>query len=286
MKVAHILLVHQYPLQVERLINSMQYPDSVFFLHVDLKTDITPYLHLKNYPSVYFIENRIKVYWGGFSQIKAIINSIQHIVSNAIKFDYINLVSGQDYPIKPIDSFFSYLEANPNKCFMEFVLPGDNWLIEAQKKLNTYNFVDMSFKGQYFLERVCKLILPKRKPPGNYVIVGRSTWFTMDIATAQYLLDRFKKPDPFINFFKYCWGSDEILFHTLLYNSPYKDKMVNNNLRYIEWVEGKARPEIFTVEDAGALTKSNAFLARKFDMSEDAAILDYVDQNLLTTTIG
>jgi len=224
MKVAHILLVHKNPLQVERLVHSMRHPDSTFFLHVDLKTDITPYLYLKDQPSVYFIDKRVKVYWGGFSQVTAILNSMQHIINLEAKFDYINLISGQDYPIKPLDSFFKYLEANPNKCFIEFCLPGDKWMVEAQRKLTTYHFVDMAFKGRFFLERIFNGLLPKRKIPGNYTIVGRATWFTIDPSAAQYLLNCFEKPDPFINFFKYCWGSDEILFHTLLYNSPYKEK--------------------------------------------------------------
>jgi len=73
-------------------------------------------------------------------------------------------------------------------------------------------------------------------------------------------------------FFQFTWGSDEIIFQTILYNSIYREDMVNDNLRYIDWSAGQASPKTFTIEDAPTLLNSGKLFARKFNQNTDNTI--------------
>ena len=76
---------------------------------------------------------------------------------------------------------------------------------------------------------------------------------------------------------KYTWGSDEFLIATIVMNSPFKDQVINNNLRCITWSDGIANPKVLTVSDLNLLKSSSKFYARKFDITIDTGILDEID---------
>jgi hypothetical protein len=79
-------------------------------------------------------------------------------------------------------------------------------------------------------------------------------------------------------FSQYTWGTDEFLITTLIMNSPFKDSVINDNFYYIDWSAGGSNPKVFTIGDLEDLKKSDKFLARKFDLRVDTAVLDGLDQ--------
>ncbi len=276
MKIAHIILTHEKPYQLQRLVAKLSHPNASIFIHVDLKKEMIDFSVFDSVPNVYLIKNRVNVKWGGFSMIQATLNSCKEVIESGISFDYVNLLSAQDYPIKSIRRIHQFLEANPGKAFMEFYSIKDVWT-EAIPRLEKYHLTDFTFKGNSRIEYILNLLLPKRKLPKGLIPVGRSQWFTITLEHVKYVIDYLNKNTSVISFFKYTWGSDEIVFHTILYNSQYRDSMVNNNLRYIDWSEKKANPKTFTMQDSEVLKKSDKLFARKFNVLVDSKILDYID---------
>ncbi len=61
-------------------------------------------------------------------------------------------------------------------------------------------------------------------------------------------------------------------------NSRFKETVVNDNFYYIDWSKGGANPKILTAEDYDQLVSSDKIMARKFDISQDHAILDMLDE--------
>src|SRR5690554_5552348 len=100
MRTAHLILTYTSPEQTERMIRKMQHPDFDFYIHLDKKIDIKTHLYLSNIENVFFIKNRIDVRWAGYNTVKAVFNSIQEICDKRISYNFINLLSGQDYPLK------------------------------------------------------------------------------------------------------------------------------------------------------------------------------------------
>ena len=80
-----------------------------------------------------------------------------------------------------------------------------------------------------------------------------------------------------LKFWKYARIPDESFFQTLFLNSHLKNKLVNDNFRYIVWTSGP-HPEILQKSDFDQLIYSKKLFARKFDATVDLDILDRIDR--------
>lgn len=276
MKIAHLILIHENPLQLKRLIQRLAHPNADFYIHIDLKTDITPFLSLQS-KYVKFIVKRVKVYWGAYSIVQATVNSLKEILISGNKYDYINLMSGQDYPIKSTTDIHHFFRDNPNKAYMHTLSIEHEWQ-EAIPRVTKYHLSQFTFSGKFTLEKWLNLLLPSRKIPNNLVAVGRSQWFTITSTHAEYLVNYLQKNKNVKRFFELTWGSDEFVFQTILFNSIHKKDMVNDNLRYIDWSEKKASPKTFTMNDLPSLLNSGKIFARKFNETFDSSIMDELDK--------
>lgn len=283
MQVAHVILAHKNPEQVKRLILSLYHPSSIIFLHVDKKRNIKDFNEILTLPNVCFIKNRVSVNWGGFSQIEAVVNSFKEVAEISPSVNYINVLSGQDYPIKSINSFHHFLMSNPGRVFMEFLAFDDPWVIAAKERFNKYHFSDIDFLGKYKVEKFVTSILPKRMFPEEFKLVGKSQWFTIDNECLQYILQFISRTKGLYRKFKYSWGADELVFQSIIYNSPLAYKMINNNLRYIDWSENQSSPKTITILDKEKLIESDAYFARKFDIDIDEEIVNFLDAEFLNT---
>ena len=68
-----------------------------------------------------------------------------------------------------------------------------------------------------------------------------------------------------------------IFFQTLILNSPFKNTVVHNTLREIQW-NGGPNPKTYTLEDYQLICESEALFARKFDSEVDNEIIKKVYQ--------
>jgi hypothetical protein len=281
MRIAHIIITHKNPAQLERLLHKMQYPDFDFYIHVDKKVEIGNFEYLKRIKGVKFIENRIICNWGGYSTLQAMLNSLKEVLENDVSYDFYNLLSAQDYPLKSNDEIYSFFLENREKSFLFFETASDSkWWEGAVDRFQKYHLTDYDFPGKFFLEAMINKVLPKRRFPMKMELYGgsKSSWWTLNNETASYLVDFFKLDRHLDKFLKYCWGTDEFIIPTVLLNSPLKANIVNDNLRYIDFLEGKANPKILGPDDLTEMVNSNMLFARKFDIEINTDILDQLDR--------
>jgi hypothetical protein len=276
-KIAHLILAHNNPIQLARLISSLQHPNADIYIHLDGKADLKQFADLSKTPQVYFIQNRTKVYWGSYSIVQATINSFAEILKANKSYNYINLLSGNDYPIKSTRQIHEFFDHHPNRIFMEYVTQDSEWWQKIKTRVTRYHLTDFHFPGCYWAQTFINKILPERQLPQNITFVGRSQWMTITSASAQYVVDYFRDNPKIKSFFRLTWGSDEIAIQTILYNSPFKDKIENNNYRYIDWSEQNASPKTLTMADAPTLINSTCLFARKFDLAMQPQIFNYLD---------
>jgi len=281
MKIAHLILAHNQPHQLARLIDRLSHEDAYFFVHIDAKTDMEHFKFLTLNERVFLISDRVKVRWGAYSIVQATINGFKAIVNSGKQIDYVNLLSGADYPIKTTAEIHLFLKERAEKNFMAFESVHEQWH-EAISRLTTYHLTNYEFPGKYFVQKWLNKLAPPRKMPGNLIPVGRSQWLTINSEAVKFILEYIEKHPEVTRFFKLTWAPDEIIFQTILYNSPFKNSMVNNNLRYIDWSEGKPSPKTLVEEDFIKLIKSDALFARKFDPAQ-SRILDELDMKMQKT---
>lgn len=277
MKLAHVILCHKGEDQLKRLLVRLLHEDADFYIHLDKKTDINSFLFLAGLKNVFFIKNRIKVYWGGYSVVQATVNSFLEIISTGKQYDYINILSGQDYPIASTEAIHSFYANNPGKAFMIMTLPLMDECVEFSRKISKYYFFDFHFRGKHFFEKVANTVMPDRAFPKTFVPVGNSQWMTISFPCAVYITNILKVNSTIKKLFRYTWAPDEMVFQSILYNSPFKNVIVGDNQRYTNWSKGEASPKILTMKDAKDLTNSDKLFARKFDPQTDEKIIDYLD---------
>lgn len=278
MTLAYLILAHNNPSQLKRLVQKLSSSQTDIYIHIDAKAKLADFMPIAALPNVYFVTKREKVYWGAYSIVQATVNGFEQIIASSKAYDYITLLSGQDYPLKSNTAIQNFFKANEGKAFMEFYLVNDVWQ-EAIPRLNKYYLTNYPFAGSTKLEMLLNKLLPKRLPPKDLVFVGRSQWFSITLAQAKYIVTTLATNHKLRRYFSFTWGSDEFVFQTLLYNSPFKEQMVNDNLRYIDWSQGGASPKTLTMADASTLLSTNKLFARKFNEATDAEILNTIDAN-------
>lgn len=282
MRIAHLILTYTNPQLTERLICSITHTQFDFYIHVDKKFSIDPYLYLAKYPNVYFIKDREDVRWAGYNTIKATFKCIKEIVATGIKYEYINFMSGQDYPIKSADYMLDFFERNKGKQFIEYQSIERQW-VEAQPRITKYHFTNFTFKGRHRIEWLVNLLTPKRKLPNNLDPYGKAMFWMMNPERAMYVVNFVESNPQLERFFLFTWGSDEFVFQTVLMNSPYKDELVNNDYRYIDWSAGGSHPKVLDMTDLERLRNTDDLFARKVNAEKSGKLLDALDKILLLT---
>ncbi|MGC4231826.1 MAG: beta-1,6-N-acetylglucosaminyltransferase [Niabella sp.] len=276
MNIAHLIMTYTCPHLTERLIKMISHPGFDFFIHVDKKIDIKPYLYLSSLPNVFLIKNREDVRWAGYNTILATFKCIREICSTGKKYQYINFLSGQDYPLKSASFIFDFFKRNRGKEFLAYKSYVHEWP-EGLKRVKEYSFVNFRFPAMHFLEKIVNRILPSRSLPYNYHPYGDSMFWMLSPECALYVTDKIMNDRKLNAYFRYTWGSDEFAFQTVLLNSEYRDRVVNNNYRYIDWSGGGSHPKILGIEDEQNLRATPMLFGRKFDYNSDRRILDVID---------
>ncbi|MES2389752.1 MAG: beta-1,6-N-acetylglucosaminyltransferase [Bacteroidota bacterium] len=276
MRIAHLLMVHAFPEQTERLVARLAHPNADFYIHVDAKSDIEKFARLRDMENVFFVSKRVKVWWAAWSQVEATLNGFREIASSGREYDFVNFLTAQDYPLKSIEEIHLFLAGNKGTAFMH-ALPVETEWQEALPRFTRYHLIEFQFRYRYKIQRFLNRILPARRLPAGLVPMGRSAYFTIPLEHVKYVLEYMDRHPSVRRFFLFTWGPDEFIFQTILCSSPFGKQVVNDNLRYIDWSGGGANPKVLSLEDAPVLMKSGKLFARKFSMN-NPDILDWLDK--------
>ena len=290
MKKAYIILAHKNERQVQRLIDTLDDKNSIFFLHVDLKVSNSGFKKLLyKHSRVHFVR-RVKTEWGGFGLVGATLNAMSDVRKSGI-FDKIILLSGQDYPIKSNEEIDKYFQNSKFNIFIDhFPLPNHSkWGPGGgMYRVNKY-FFGLSWIKKYLAKAVnfLAMFLPliNRKLAQEIKPFSGSQWWAMNMQALNYVLDYVARHPEYVKFHKHSFAADELFFQMILLNcedNSLRDNIANDNLRYMKWETPEiAHPEILNVHDLNEISESGALFARKFDTSIDENVINVIDNQLL-----
>ncbi len=279
MRVAHLIVTYTNPAQTERMIRQMQHPEFDFYIHVDAKLPIHSHEFLSQIPNVFLIKKRIKVQWGGYSTVQAVFNSLQEILDSGREYDFISLMSGQDYPIKSVDEMQLFFANRKGKLLMKYRAFDGEWE-EGMLRIKKIFLANYHFKGKNFLEKLLNRVLPKRKLPKGIKFYGSSMFWALSPKAVKYVLNKIHSDTKLKRFFYYTFAPDEFIFQTLLMNSPFAAYVINENCHYYKHPPKTPSPKTFTEEDFEDIIASDRIYARKFDMLKDHHVLDRIDASV------
>jgi hypothetical protein len=287
---AYMILAHKNLDQLPRLVWTLDTGQASFFLHIDKKTDISPYKQelgeIAKLPNVQFVK-RYHCPWAAFGIIKAQRAAMQTALRTNPRFTHLTLLTGQDYPIKPPDEIDLFFDAHRSTSFIGY-LPGDTKKQRRKQLRARYKNWYLYFAGKH--RRVSSKLLNKvgikrRVPDGLRPIKGRAN-FTLSRECTEYALRFFEENPRYVKFFKHTKYPDEHFWHTILLNSPLRETVENKTLRHEPFEERKSHGRVLHKEDLAELKaeSSKCFFAKKFDTTVDSDILDLIDRHILRVT--
>lgn len=248
MKIAYLIAAYNNPAHLHRLLRAIVTPTSAAYVHVDAKFDIEPFARVR-LDRVHFVEPRIPVYWGEFTMVQAVLLLMQAALSSDERFDYIVLISGTDYPIKPIAELEAFLKSNAGTQFINIVRMPDEERSKPLTRLRHYKVLSGSpFTIPFKLVRralIISRLLPAERSHeealnGLQPFAG-STWWALTADAGRYVLEFVARETSFVRFYRNTWFPDEGMIHTIIGNSPFAARM-RRNLTYTDWTAGGAHP--------------------------------------------
>jgi Core-2/I-Branching enzyme len=284
MSVAYLIMGHRDPGQILRLMHALRDSGAFFVIHIDRRAGDDVFSPLSDYAATHpevFLTRRVRCYWGGFGIAQAMIECVKTTAQAGRDFDYAILLSAQDYPIKSAAQIEEFLAKNNGSEFIEsFPLAKPNrWTNHggAFQAMNRVQYWTFFVRSRPFHLRIA------RKFPFGWEPYGGSQWWGLSRECVLYLDQFLRENRSFIRYFKHVLIPDESLFQTILSNSEFSGRIVNNDLRHIDWERPNPKyPRTLDMDDLEILKVSPKLFARKFDSEQSRELLEKVDAELLS----
>ena len=286
-KIAYGIFAYRDPEMVARIINRLHTESDLMYIHFDTAIGERRFRACKK-----LIEQKcpnenteiVSVFrckWGSFGLVDSFLSAMKHF--NDLDFDYfINLTEGC-YPLKSTEAIKREFNQQ-NSVFMEvFEMPFSGWDNGGMPRIqNRFYFVP---SRKYPYVRIFSIPRIRKKLPLNLKPYGGSGFFCLPREVVKYVVDFVEKNPSVRSFFRRTHIPDEMFFQTILMNSHYSSRIVNDNKRYVDWNRSTAggHPAILTKSDFDNIKTSGKLFARKFDPSIDSEILNLIDQDIEET---
>lgn len=304
----YIILAHNNPIQLNRLIKNLSGKDIYIYIHIDSNANINALDIDIDIPNVFLCADRIACSWGDFSLVKATLKCIEKIIADQRKGHTI-LLSGQDLPIQTTDSIKSVLEKNESTEFIDCKPIKEVWPNHFKYRIQSYKYDFSSAKADFvcipsifsmrpkgILRNVHQLVKRAlkekniahlkalkylfiyKKPPKNTKFYGGSQWWCLTNSTLEKL-DTYLKSNPeFYNFFEQSVIPDEVFFQTAIMNlkKQHFEIEIMPTLTYARWKSNTENsPDTFTLNDLNEIliASKNFLFARKFNSNTDENII-------------
>ncbi|WP_029276830.1 beta-1,6-N-acetylglucosaminyltransferase [Carnobacterium jeotgali] len=315
-KICYLILAYNDPENLHRLVNRLN-DRADFYIHIDKKNDITPFATLfDSYPNVTLIQNRVKIYWGGFSIVQAELNLIETALNKHDSYMRYVLLSGSDYPIKNSNDIYRFFEKNTNTEFIRginldkiknkelFGLHIDLWQKHDYPWIKKTNTTFFKIFRAVINKVLRKFHLPKAIRHHKFDLYHGSQWWALTDSCLRELINIYHSKERDYLIFKIGFASDEKFFHTLFFNSSFANKnQVNGPDQAIDikdraettfqtsllaniHIIDKSMTKWFSYEDFDEIMKSDKLFVRKVSTDKSKKLLEAIDQHILENEVN
>ena len=273
--VAHLVMSYTHPELVRRLVARLH--GGVVAVHHDPR-------HCALGPVDALLVPPAPVEWGHGSQLAAILRAFAWLRS--YEWDWLVLLSGQDYPVRPVKQIEAELLAAPFDAFIRHkpIPPRVLRRGAVDEFARRYTYRWRKLKGSDpFRFRLDPFVQVRTLPSGTYVglparpplpVFHGSDWFSLSRRAVDAVL---AAPEDVVDHFLHTIIPTEAFVHTVLANSGLR--LANDHRRYAVFdPPSSPSPRVFGLEDVDEVLASGADFARKFD---DVRVLDEIDRRIL-----
>ena len=320
MRTAFLVLNHRPPAQLLRLLRTLRSGDrdAPLVVHHDRFRSNFNESALEPLGSAHLLTSDVPVKWGDFSIVDVYWQSLAWMLEH-VEFDWVVVLSAQDYPIKPLRALEDMLSQSDADVFMHAEKIDDiaygrgRW---ERRRRYLYQYRDrpaapvpahagvlhrVGHLTQEFVFASLNILQPYvhfyKLPDGLPRCVGvraRSTpfsatfpcWYGPDRSTlshraAEVVVATSRRRPEYVAYYRKTMLPDESATATIVCNAP-ELKIEPRDLHHIRWTRARSgHPDVFGVADLPELLASPCYFARKFDIAQDIDVLDRLDQAIM-----
>ena len=315
-KILYMIMCHKNLNQVAGLAEKMITPDSDVVIHIDVSVPDIEVAALiqktKDIPGLYLTDKRIKGVLDERSLVDIVFIMLEYIKEKGLKYQYYALLSGQDYPIKPIETINREMIARyPEPLIDCSPYERSNWIYDKFNqtprllRFNFYLSTHFSRKNPIrkilrgfgiIMKELCALFritVYDRLSRIGVLPYGGSAWWILPDVALDWIYDEYKKGTELTSLLLSARTPEEIFFPTMIMQSPVSDTVTvhpgddgKQNCKTFAYFTDvgkpfKGHPYIISVNEFEKLRTSDCWFARKFDINEDPEILRMIDAELL-----
>ena len=318
MRIAFLVLNHREPPQLLRLLATLrgQLPDAPIIVHHDKFSSRLNASALDEIEDIYLLTSDKPTVWGDFSLVDTCWRSIAWTVKH-IEFDWLIMLSAQDYPIKPLSTLGDYLaslgadavlrtaaiselrraadrrDKRRRYLYQYRQVPQNRQPSLGQVKLvlrySTSPLIDVLNNIQPYFQifkfpdmRPNRLGWRARQTPFSEAEPCRfgSLWCGLSFGAAEFIVTSVRDREDYVDYYRRTVMPGESATATLIGNAS-QLRVAPYDMHYTRWTNpGTGHPDVFGVEDLDELLTAPEYFARKFDIATDARILNKLDDIL------
>lgn len=233
MNIAYLISAHTDAPQLKRLVEAL-HPDAHFFIHIDKKSDITPFQALLQGDNVHFLARRIDVRWGTILEVDYQMALIKAAIDYPVAFDRIFFLSGMDYPLWSNERITAWLEQQGDRELLSGICMDTPYICSQQHDAYAlsrpfFHIGLLGNKGNQRLSILCRKLkgaLGLRKPL-SFMVGGTrwqlykgSAWWCISEQLATYIYNMYVMEPTIRRYFVDSFGQAETLIQTIAFNSP------------------------------------------------------------------
>lgn len=300
--ISFLIMAHADPAMLERLIRRMYDPALTYVVHINIRSDITPFLAaFADLPNVHFVPDaeRIAVNWAGFSFTEGAFAAIRHALRVSPDTQRFVLMSGADYPIKPLPVILAEIRKDQEIMTVSRMLDRSGTGFHNNLARRYYLGDRESFNvrtAPWILKKIGLAINkygPVRAAYPLQLYHGAS-WWSLTRAAINHVLPLWGTDRT--EWFRYAQLPDEMMLHTLLMHSERAPFIKYNQLKgigeldyeqgvngphYADWRNpNPTLPRHLGVENYEEVIAAEPLFMRKVDSVHSKPLLDRVDAHL------
>jgi hypothetical protein len=273
MKIAVLVLACRYPIGLRALTRFFFAPCFEIFVHVDRKIDAAPFVESAG-DSACILQERIPVFWRGWSIVEATMRLIIHAKSRS-EFDRYLLLSDDSVSIVDANAVLRSLEAFPDQIHIHLARQRgwryDKFFMYDSEATQLRWTADREVTDDALrrLERLAALRRRCKKPMPEYY--QGSQWWALSAQSVERVIASWNEDQWLRESFEFSDAPDEGYFQTILAETCLKR---SRSIMWVDWTPPTPPPPrtFRTCEELAEIRPSTELFARKIDL--DSAALD------------
>jgi Core-2/I-Branching enzyme len=292
-KLGIVVLAHRRPQQLATLLGALRHPQVTTYLHIDSKSQLEPFeaaFAAADLGEIVWLD-RHRSSWGSLEIVDAELEGISRALADDCS--YILLISGEDFPLRPIAEIVEFAQANEERSYVDAAaLPYDGWDFDGRHRTDFYSYklfdhmytciprgedtsqIDRKRRLFNWVLRLRSMPKPDRRFPRYLSAFGGQQWLNLSAPAAEYVLAFVESHPDYREYHKHTACPDEMFIQSILMGSDFATthEIVNDDLRFLVW-EGGDHPRTLTLDDLPAILASSDLFARKVIGEQDPELL-------------